>query len=181
MLKKEKEKIINELAESLSNCSIVIATDYRGLTAKEMVQLRRQLTDMGIEYRVAKNTLTRFAAEKAGKQQFNALLSGPLAMAFGYDDIVKPAKVLNEYIRASASVLQIKGAMLGDRLLGRREVSLLATTPPRDILISQLLGQLQAPLQALHNVISAPLRGFVYILQARTQQLEGGESDRKSG
>jgi len=174
MLKEKKEQMIDELAGNLSRCTIAVATDYRGLTAKEMVQLRRRLTDMGIEYRVIKNTLTRFAAEKAGKRQLEALLTGPVAIAFGYDDVIKPAQVLREHIRSVSSVLQIKGGIMGDRLLTAEDIVNLATMPPRDVLIARLVGQLQAPLQSLHNVISAPLRGLLNVMQARIKQIEGG-------
>ena len=174
MLKEKKEQMIDELAASLSRCTIAVATDYRGLTAKEMVQLRRRLTELGIEYRVIKNTLTRFAAEKASKKQLETLLTGPVAIAFGYDDVLKPAQVLREHIRSTGSVLQIKGGILGDRLLTAEDVANLANMPPREVLISRLMGQLQAPLQVLHNVLSAPLRGLLNVMQARIQQVEGG-------
>jgi large subunit ribosomal protein L10 len=174
MLKEKKKQMIDELASSLSRCTIAVATDYRGLTAKEMVQLRRRLTELGVEYRVIKNTLTRFAAEKAGKKQLEALLTGPVAIAFGYDDVIKPAQVLREHIRSAGSVLQIKGGILGDRLLTAEDIVNLATMPPREVLISKLVGQLQAPLQALHNVLSAPLRSLLNVMQARIQQVEGG-------
>ena len=174
MLRERKEQIISELADSLSRCTIVIATDYRGLSVREMVQLRRRLTDLGVDYRVVKNTLTRFAAERADKKQLEVLLSGPLAIAFGYDDVVKPARALSEHIRSLGSVLQIKGGLLGDRLLSPEEISALAAIPSRDILISQLMGQLWAPVQRLHNVLNAPLQGFLNVIQARIQQVEGG-------
>jgi len=174
MLKQKKEQMIEELTNSLSRCTIAVATDYRGLTAKEMVQLRRRLTALGIDYRVIKNTLTRFAAEKAGKKQLEPLLSGPVAMAFGYDDVVKPAQALREHIRSAGSVLQIKGGILGDKLLTPEDIANLATMPSREVLIARLMGQLQAPLQGLHNVLSAPLRGFLNVMQARVKQLEGG-------
>ena len=174
MLRERKEQIIDELVDNLSRCTIAIATDYRGLSAKEMVQLRRHLAEWGVEYRVVKNTLTRFAVEKAGKKQLEAFLVGPLAIAFGYDDVVKPAQALSEHIRSSGSVLKIKGGALGERLLSAQEISILAATPPRDVLLSQLMGQLQAPLQALHNVLNAPLRGFLNVIQARIYQVEGG-------
>ena len=174
MLKQKKEQLIEELTKSLSRCTIAIATDYRGLTAKEMLQLRRRLTAMGIEYKVIKNTLTRFAADKADKKQLEPLLTGPVAIAFGYDDVMKPAQVLREHIRAVGSVLQIKGGILGDKLLTPEDVIALATMPSREVLIARLMGQLQAPLQALHNVLSAPLRGFLNVMQARAKQLEGG-------
>ncbi len=174
MLKEKKEQLIDELASSLSRCTIAVATDYRGLTAKEMMQLRRRLTESGIDYRVIKNTLTRFAAEKAGKKQLEALLTGPVAIAFGYDEVIKPPQVLREHIRSAGSVLQIKGGILGDRLLTAEDVASLAIMPPREILISKLVGQLQAPLQALHNVLSAPMRDLLNVMQARIKQVEGG-------
>jgi len=174
MLKEKKEQMIEELADSLSRCTIAVATDYRGLSAKEMVQLRRRLTELGIDYRVVKNTLTRFAAEKTGKKQLEAFLTGPVAIAFGYDDVVKPAQALREHIRSTSSVLQIKGGILGNRLLTPGDIANLATMPPKEVLIARLIGQMQAPLQALHNVISAPLRGFLNVIQARSQQIEGG-------
>jgi len=174
MLKEKKEQMIDELAGSLSRCTIAVATDYRGLTAKEMVQLRRRLTEKGIEYRVIKNTLTRFAAEKAGKMQLETLLTGPVAIAFGYDDVITPAQVLREHIRSVGSVLQIKGGVLGDNLLTAEDIINLATMPSREVLIARLMGQLQAPLQALHNVLSAPLHGLLNVMQARIKQVEGG-------
>ena len=174
MIKEEKEKVINELAASLSKSTIVIATDFRGLPANEMVKLRRQLDSIGAEYRVAKNTLAKFAAEKAGKKQLEPLLLGPLAIVFGFDDVVKPAKALKEHIRVTGSMLKIKGGILGDRLLSAAEVDALASMPSKDILIAQLMGQLKAPIQSLHNVLSAPIRGLVNVLHARGRQLEGG-------
>jgi large subunit ribosomal protein L10 len=171
--KHEKEQVINELAESLSKSTIVIATDYRGLTAKDMVLLRRKLREAGIDYKVAKNTLTKFAAEKTGRTQLNDLLSGPLAIAFGYDDEIKPAKVLNDFIKSSGSNLKITGGLLGDKMLTMADITYLASIPPKEVLIAKLVGQLAAPLQTLHYVLSSPIRELLYTLQARVKQLEG--------
>jgi large subunit ribosomal protein L10 len=172
MIKEEKSKIINELAESLSKSSIVIATEYRGISAKEMVQLRKQLREKGIDYKVTKNTLTRFAANKTGKENLNDMLSGPLALAIGYDDVVKPAKTLSDYIRTSGSNLKIRGGLLGDKLLTPQDIANLASIPPKEVLLARLVGQLFAPIQSLHYVLSSPLRGLVYTLNARAKQLE---------
>ncbi len=172
--RERKSQLIEELAERLCRCSIAIAVDYRGVTAREIMQLRRQLSDSGIEYRVVKNTLARFAADKAGVPQLGSLLTGPVALAFCFDDVVKPAQILREYIQSSGSTLQIKGGILRGRLLHAGEVASLATLPPQEVLLARLIGQLQAPLQALHNVFSAPLRSLVWVLNARIQQLEAG-------
>jgi len=174
MIRQKKEKIIEELASNLNKCAVAIATDYRGLTAKEMVQLRRQLHMQGVEYTVVKNTLARFAAEKASKKGLEQFFSGPLALAIGYDDAVKPAKILSDHIRSAGSVLKIKGGMLGDKVLSPADIYNLAATPSREILMGQLMGRLKAPIYSLHFVLSSPLRGLVGVLQARAKQLEGG-------
>ena len=93
MIRKQKEAVINELAEDLGKCVVAITTDYRGMTAKEMVQLRRLLHAQGVEYRVVKNTLMHLAAEKSGTKGLDQFLVGPMAVALSYDDVVKPAKI----------------------------------------------------------------------------------------
>lgn len=172
MIKAQKEEIINELAESLSRCAVAITTDYRGLTAKEMVQLRRLLHQQGVQYRVVKNTLARFAAEKAGVKELEQFFSGPMAIAISLDDPVKPAKILNDHIKAANSVLKIKGGVLGSRVLTAADIASLANIPSREVLLSQLLGSMKSPIQAFHFVISAPMRGLVTALNARIKQME---------
>ncbi len=172
MLRKQKEAVINELASSLGKCVVAVATDYRGLTAKEMVQLRKQMHLQGVEYKVVKNTLMRFAAEKAGIKGLDEFLTGPMAIALSYDDAVKPAKILIEHIKSANSVLKVKGGVLGDKVLTPADVISLAATPSKEVLISQLLGRLKSPVYSLHFVLSSPLRGLVGVLQARARQLE---------
>ena len=88
MSKEKKAKIIDSLAETFSKCSVGILTDYRGLSAHEMNTLRRQLGESSIEYRVVKNTLARFAAERLGRADLAATFEGPVALALGYGEIV---------------------------------------------------------------------------------------------
>jgi large subunit ribosomal protein L10 len=173
MLKVEKEQIINELAENLTKCAVAITTDYRGMTAKEMVQLRKQLHLQGVEYKVIKNTLAHFAAEKAGVKDMDQFFFGPMAIALGYDDAVKPAKILVDHIKANNSVLKIKGGVMDGRILTAADIASLAVTPSREVLLAQLMGQLKAPIYQVHAVLSAPLRGLAADLQARAKQLEG--------
>ncbi|MBN1689952.1 MAG: 50S ribosomal protein L10 [Dehalococcoidia bacterium] len=172
MIRKQKEAVIKELAGSLGKCVVAVATDYRGLTAKEMVQLRRQMHQQGVEYKVVKNTLMRFAAEKAGIKGLDEFLTGPMAIALGYDDAVKPAKILIEHIKSANSVLKVKGGVMGDKVLTPADVISLAATPSKEVLISQLLGRLKSPIYSLHFVLSSPLRGLVGVLLARARQLE---------
>ena len=174
MLKKEeKSKIIDDLANKLQRCTIAITTDYRGISVNDMVKLRRSLRNAKLDYRVAKNTLIKFAADKAGKKQIEPLLSGPMAVAFGYEDGVAVAKALNDAISSSNLGVKITGGILGSTLLTAADVVALANMPPREILLAQLLGQLNAPIQGLAMVLNAPISGFVRVLQSRVTQIEG--------
>jgi large subunit ribosomal protein L10 len=92
-----------------------------------------------------------------------------VALAFGYDDAVNMAKAFNQHVKSTGLSLQIKGGLLGDRILLPEELLSLANLPPKEVLISRLLGQLQAPVVALHNILSFPLRGLLTVLQNRAK------------
>ena len=169
MLKEKKVEIVSSLVDDLSRSTIIIATNYQGLLAKQMADLRNGLSKGGVTYRVVKNTLVYRAADQAGKPNLRDIVEGPVALAFGYDDAVNTAKALNQYIKSSGLSLQIRGGLLGDRILVPEELTNLANLPPREILISKLLGQLQAPVVTLHNLLSFPMRGLLTVLQNRAQ------------
>jgi large subunit ribosomal protein L10 len=135
--------------------------------------LRRKLRDAGVDFRVVKNTLARMALEKAGRQNLAEVFSGPTAVVLGYDDISEPAKQLADYLRVTReSPLMIKSGFLGDQLLTKQQVSVLATLPDRDALLANLMGTMQAPVSNLVNGLAGIIRGMVNVLQARKEQLE---------
>jgi len=173
MSKEKKAQIIDSLQESFSRCSISILTDYRGLTTPEITALRRRLQESGGEYRVVKNTLAQFAAARAGKDALVISFEGPIAIAFGYNDITEPAKALASYIRDSRVSLSIKGGFSGDRLLTPEDVITLSTIPSREVLLARVLGQMKSPISALASCLTSPIRGMIGVLQAQIQQLEG--------
>jgi large subunit ribosomal protein L10 len=173
MSREKKAQVIDSLQELFSKCSVGILTDYRGLSTAEINDLRRKLRESGIDYKVVKNTLAQFAAKRAGMDELSGSFEGPLAIAFGYGEIPEPAKVLTDYIRTSKSNLSVKGGFLGDRLLTLKDVETLATLPAREVLISQVMAGIQSPIVVLVNMLAAPLRGVMGVLQARIQQLEG--------
>ncbi len=173
MSREKKAQIIDELQEVFSKCSISILTDYRGLSNAEITDLRRALRKSDVEYRVVKNTLARFAAERAGKNDLIALLEGPIAIAFSYGDVLEPARVLVDYIRTSKASLGIKGGFFGDRVLNSDDVGTLATLPSKEILLARILAGMQSPVVTLVSVLVAPMRGIMGVLQARIKQLEG--------
>ena len=173
MPREKKVQIIDELQEVFSECTVGILTDYRGLTTAEVTELRRALRDSNIKYRVVKNTLARFAAERAGKNDLISFFEGPVAIALGYGEITEPARILADYIRTSKTSLSIKGGFLGDKVLTPGEVETLATLPSKEILLGKVLAGMQSPIVTLVSCLVNPVRGFMGVLQARMKQLEG--------
>ena len=173
MSKEKNAQTIDRLQETFSKCTVGILTKYRGLSTSEITVLRRKLRELGIEYRVVKNTLARFAVERAGRDDLVGFFEGPVAIAFGYGDITEPARALADYINTSKVSLSIKGGFLGDRLLTVEDMATLSTLPSREILIAKVLGGMQSPITALVNCLTTPINGIIGGLQARIKQLEG--------
>jgi large subunit ribosomal protein L10 len=172
MSREKKAQAIDKLQESLAKCSVAVLTDYRGLSASEMTVLRRRLRESGIEYKVVKNTLARFAADRAGRHDLVAFFEGPVAIAFGYDNITEPAKALASYMATTKASLSIRGGFLGDSLLTTEDVMTLSVLPSREVLLAKIGGGMQIPILALLTCLTNPLRGVIGALQARIKQLE---------
>jgi large subunit ribosomal protein L10 len=173
MLKEQKERVVEQLAQRLRDSETLMVADYRGLTMPEIDELRTRLLEAGARFTVVKNTLTRRAAEAAGKEDVLELIDGPTAIAFleAEGDPVAVAKVLNETSRAH-DVLVIRGGVLEGALVGDAEIKRLATLPPADVLRAQLAGAVVAPLTTVVGLFTAPLRDLVGVLEARIRQLE---------
>ena len=173
-----KELAVSELTKKLSRAKVAILTDYRGLTVSDLNQLRRRMIEAGVEYQVVKNTLTRIAAEAVDKQAVVPMLQGPTAIAFGYDDEVKPARVLAEYLRATPRTpLAIKGGILDRAALTVAQVNALAALPSRPEMLARVMGGLNAPAANLVSALSGGVRMLVYALEARRTQLEEQEAE----
>ena len=173
MLKKDKERIVAELADRLRSAQSLIVTDYRGLSVKEIDDLRTKLLEHGVRYTVVKNTLTRLAAEQAEAKELLELLDGPTAIAFldSEADPAAAAKVLNE-VAGTGRVLVIRGGLLDGKTISEADVKSLASLPPTDVLRAQLAGALAAPLATIVGLFTAPLRDLVGVIDARIKQLE---------
>jgi large subunit ribosomal protein L10 len=173
MLKSEKERVVEQLAERLRSSDTLMVADYRGLTMPQIDELRSRLLEAGARFTVVKNTLTRRAAEQAGTTNVLDLIDGPTAIAFleAEGDPVAVAKVLSETARAH-DVLVIRGGLLEGNVVGDDEIKRLATLPPADVLRAQLVGAVAGPLTTVVGLFSAPLRDLVGVLEARIRQLE---------
>ena len=150
-----------------------MVADYRGLTMPEIDELRSRLLEAGARFTVVKNTLTRRAAEAAGKEDVLELIDGPTAIAFleAEGDPVAVAKVLSETARTN-DVLVIRGGVFEGAVVGDAEIKRLATLPPADVLRGQLVGAVAAPLTTVVGLFAAPLRDLVGVIDARIRQLE---------
>lgn len=175
MQKTEKEQVVAELTERLRATDSLIVADYRGLTNSELGALRARLREHGARLQVVKNTLTRRAAEAAGAEQLLALLEGPTAIAFveSEGDPVAVAKALAD-VAKETKVLSLRGGMLSGRALTDADIEELAKLPPPDVVKSQLVGVIIAPLTQLLGLLEAPLRDLVGLIDARIGQLEEG-------
>jgi len=171
--KEKKAQIIEALGETFAKCSVGVLTDYRGLTVTEITSLRRKLREAGIEYKVVKNTLARLAAAKADREDLAESFMGPVAIAFGYGEIVDPARVLAEFVRESGLEMPIRGGFLADRLLSVEDVAILSLLPSREVLLAMVLGGMNSPIAKVVNCLGAPITGLARVLQARITQLEG--------
>jgi large subunit ribosomal protein L10 len=177
MHKEQKEKVVAELTERLQSSQVLLVADYRGLTMTAIDGLRGELLRHGARFAVVKNTLTRRAAEAAGADALLALLEGPTAIAFleSEGDPVAAAKALSDAAR-STRILAIRGGVLEGRAIGAEDVEELAKLPPVDILRSQVLGAVTAPLTSIVGLFSAPLQNLVGLIDARIEQLGGADA-----
>ena len=172
MHKDDKEKVVTELTEKLRNAETMIVADYRGLTMPQIDALRSRLIENGARLTVVKNTLTRRAAEAAGADALLALLEGPSAIAFveANGDAVAVAKALADSAR-DTKVLEIRGGVMQGRVITGDDVDQLAKLPPLDVLRSQVIGAVIAPLTAIAGLINAPLQNLYGLIEARIEQL----------
>jgi large subunit ribosomal protein L10 len=168
----EKQERIAELRDKFMRAKAAIVTDYRGLKVSELTELRRKLRDAGIEYRVVKNTLTRLAVRETSARPLADHLTGPCAVALGYEDEVTPAKVVLDFARTSGK-LQVKMGVLRGRLIDPENLKKVITLPPRAELQAQLLGLLSTMPARLLGVMSAVPRNVVSVLAATPRNLLG--------
>jgi large subunit ribosomal protein L10 len=168
---RQKAQTIDELSSQLSRASLVIVTDYRGLKVADLQTLRGNLRPTGGEIQIAKNTLTRIAANNVGVSGLDPMLEGPSALVFAFEDVVQTAKAVTDFVRTSR-ILSVKGGVMGDRAVSPADVEAIATLPSREVLQARLLGMLVSPMARTLGVLSGPSRSMVYLLNARSEQPE---------
>jgi len=167
--KEKKQELLAGYVDRMSNSQAIILTEYRGLTVASITELRRRMRELGCSFQVVKNTLFELALREAGMPIPTELLKGPVAAGYAGQEIPSTVKALLEFARET-DILKVTGAIVGNRILDADGIQALATLPPREVLLAQLLGAVQGPMGNLIGTINAPLRELVQVLKARAEQ-----------
>ncbi len=170
--KEQKAEQVDLLTDKLRKAKVAVLTDYRGLTVAQMQELRGKLRGGKVEYRIVKNTLARRAAQAAGVPALESELKGPMGIAFGYDDLSLPSRLINDFVRTTRLKLDITGGLVEGRVFNPEQVRQLADLPSRETLLAQLLGTLQSPVGQLVGIMQTPVQQLVGVLNAYKTKLE---------
>lgn len=168
----KKIEQVEDLERFLEGASIVIGTNFRGLTVPQIEGLRKALRQSDAQYRVIKNRLAVRAAENKGQGGLREVLQGSVGLVITRGDPAPAARALTTYIRTNRMTLPLTGALMNERFLTSSEVESLANLPPREVLLAQLLGGLNAAARGLVGVLHARLSSIVNVLEQRRRQLE---------
>jgi large subunit ribosomal protein L10 len=164
-----KEQTVAEIKDRFARATAVILVDYRGLTVKELQDLRVKLRESDSELRVYKNTLTEIAMRELAMPDLGSLLEGPSAFTFTYGDPVAPAKALVAF-QKDHKALELKGGFIERSITDVNGVKSLAALPSREELIAKLLGTMQNPVSGFVRVLAGPAGAFARVLQAIVDQ-----------
>ncbi len=150
----KKAQQVDEVTEKFKAATSVVVVDYRGLTVEEVTELRKELREANVEMKVIKNSILSRAAVNAGLEGMADVFVGPTAIAFSNDDVVAPARIMNDFA-AKAEALEIKGGVIEGNVSSVDEIVALAKLPNREGMLSMLLSVLQAPVRNVAYAINA--------------------------
>jgi large subunit ribosomal protein L10 len=165
MPKAEKERVVEEIVEQFKKAKGIYLTDFTGLNVEQMTQLRTNFREAGVEYRVVKNSLTRLSATKAGLDNVVDYLIGPTALAIGIDDSVAPARIVADFAKKTEKP-KIKVGIVEGELVEGEDIESIIRIPPREVLISQVVGAFSAPISGLVGTLSGVIRNLIGTLEA---------------
>lgn len=170
-LLQQKIDLVNEIKEKIENSQSIVFVDNKGMTVEQVTELRKQLRENGVDYKVYKNTMLKRAFDALGYEDVKEHLVGPSAVAFGLEDAVQPAKILVDFAKDNDRI-EIKAGFLDGKAVDVAAVEALAKLPSREVLIAQLLGGLNAPIQGLATVLSANIKGLAVALDQIREKKE---------
>ena len=165
MPKAEKVEKVKNIKEKIAASSSLILTDYRGMTANQITDLRKKLHPLSAEYEVVKNRLGKLALQKDEEIKLKDLLKGPTAVAYGRGDPALPAKVIYEFIEEHSKPL-VKGGIIEGKFQDAAAIKMLSKLPSREVLIAKVVSGMASPIYSLVYVLSGTIRKLVYVLDA---------------
>jgi len=168
----KKSQQVAEITDMLSRSSVVISADYRGLNVAAVTQLRRQMTEAGLEMRVVKNSLFLRAVDAVGKPELAQLVEGPTALVVGYGDPLAPVKTVVEYQRTARNSFAARRAYFEGEIVQAAQLSQLASLPPKEVMIAEFAGALQSPIANFVSLLQATVQEFSGLVDARASQIE---------
>lgn len=167
-----KQAVVDDLAGKLESAQAFFLTDFTGLSVKGMTELRARLRDAGIEYVVVKNTLALRALDGLDLPDIAEFFTGPTGLVIGQDSVVTAAKILDEFAKEHEDRPKVKAGLVERKAMGAAEISRLAKMPPREQLLAELLGAMQAPLAQFAMIVQAPINEFAGLLEALRAERE---------
>ncbi len=173
MNRAEKRSFVGEFREKVEGAPVLYLTDFSGLDVKAMTLLRRQLKASGAEYLVVKNRLVQLAIADLDMPDISEALLGPTGVVLGYEGVVEPAKVVSDFAKEHDDKPVFKLGVLDNRVVSAAEIERLAQLPPRDQLLAQLAGALEAPMAALASALEGKIQEMLGLLNALKEQKEG--------
>jgi large subunit ribosomal protein L10 len=173
MNRTEKESFVAEFRDRVQRAGAMYLTDFTGLDVKSMTALRRRVKEAGGEYLVVKNRLALLALEDLDLPDISEHLIGPTGVAFGYDEPVGMAKALADYQKEHKDRPAFKIGVVENAVLAPSEIDRLAKLPPKEQLLAELAGAMQATLAAFVGVLQAKLQEMAGLLEALRQEREG--------
>lgn len=162
---KAKQQVVEEIKAKIQKAKSIVFVDYRGLTVAQDTALRSEFRKAGADYKVYKNRLVLRALNDCGINLDESLFQGTLACAFGFDDEVAPAKILDKVI-SDTKMMEVKFGVLNGEKIDSAEVKALANLPTKEVLLVKLLSVLNGPATGLARVINAPVQNLVLALNA---------------
>jgi large subunit ribosomal protein L10 len=165
----QKEDLVGQIKDRLNEAGALLLVDYRGLSVKEMQELRNNLRAAGSELKVYKNSLTEIAIRELALPSLDEYLAGPTAIVFTGEDPVAPAKALTTFARLH-KMLEVKGGLVENVVVDADGVKAIATLPSREELIAKLLGTMLNPLTGFARVLNGPVEAFARTVQAVADQ-----------
>lgn len=176
LTKQQKNEILDELKQKFKDAKSVIFTEYRGLDVKSISELRNQMRESKVEYKIAKKTLIRLAAKEIGIDEIpDETMNGPVAVAFSYEDQVVVASLLAKFAKEHKEQVKLIGGILDGKVIDASVVNELASIPSKEELYAKLLGSMNSPISGFVGVSSGVVSGFVRALNAVREKKEAEE------